>query len=129
MIQSFLSLFVSMPIVVIVVCEEGEFSYTFTCSCLDQSYGDYGITYLFFLNRVNDILGDVKVELDRSSFVVHFKVSKLRDVLEKLRELTEQLVSELKSDCLVLGFKNCFGVMLNKIWCNFGVACSDLRVL
>ena len=50
---------------------------------------------LFFLTRVNDILGDIKAELAQSSFVGLFRLNKLRDVLEKLRELTEQLVSEL----------------------------------
>jgi len=65
---------------------------------------------------VNDILGDIKAELAQSSFVGLFRLNKLRDVLEKLRELTEQLGHEFVEERNVkakAAFYGLFDVVMN----------------
>lgn len=49
--------------------------------------------FLVMWNRVETVFQCVKDDLRDGNFVSRFRLSKLRDVLEKTRELTEQLVS------------------------------------
>jgi hypothetical protein len=49
--------------------------------------------FLVMWNRVERVFQRVKEDLQNGNFVSQFRLSKLRDVLEKTRELTEQLVS------------------------------------
>jgi hypothetical protein len=54
--------------------------------------------FLVMWNRVERVFQCVKEDLQNGNFVSRFRLSKLRDVLEKTRELTEQLGHEETPD-------------------------------